>query len=810
MKTYFLSTILIFLALLLCPIAQAQEIYEFGDAPESVIAYPSSGVIGWFPTCMSVGTNWVQHNNFGAQLGPTFDFEPDGNGGICPSFAPYDNDECFQDGDAGLMMPEPYTIVSNNVVPCPGFTGTPLGFTCVIASWGIDVDIDVANFMPSQTLGFLNVLMDFNQNGVWGDHDTCAGVPVPEHVLINFPIPNGFAGPVSVLGPPPFTIGNHSGYVWTRFSITEAPVATNWDGHGFFEDGESEDYLLEITPTLQSDFGDAPEDVLAYPSNGVVGAFPTCIGAGSNTWVEHLHMGADLGPAIDLEPDGNAGQCPGFSPYDDDECYNDGDAGLLIVESFTIVGGAVTPCPGVSGQSLGYPCDTAVWGTDIDIHANNLSPTQMDMFMNVLFDWNKDGDWGDTVYCGGVMVPEHVLQNFVIPFNFSGPISGLMPPDFIIGPDPGYFWSRFTISDQPVQVPWDGAGIFEDGETEDYLIKVDTASTTDEYEYGDAPEGPLAYPSISVMGSFPTCTSSGPLNHYVEHQLDELIYFGPSKDFEPDGNAGLCSPYVFPYNNDECFADGDAGLILPQPYTIISTGGFNVVVPCTANGSTMDTICSMVHWGPEVDIDVTNLDTIEAVVNVLMDFNRDGQWALDTTISCAGNTVYEHVLVNFGVPPGYSGPLSALNPPPFLAGPRAGYVWARFTVSERNVANNWNGVDFFDKGETEDYLLRLDIVEDIGEIQYPDIQLRVFPNPSVDGCVISYQLQEPARVRVDVIDVSGRIVKTFAEESQSKGNHMLRWNGDTAEGMTAGSGIYFIRIMVNDMIIAHSKLLLKK
>ena len=39
-------------------------------------------------------------------FGPNFDFELEGNAGWCPGgFPPYDQDEGFQDGDAGLIMP---------------------------------------------------------------------------------------------------------------------------------------------------------------------------------------------------------------------------------------------------------------------------------------------------------------------------------------------------------------------------------------------------------------------------------------------------------------------------------------------------------------------------------------------------------------------------------------------------------------------------------------------------------------------------------------------------------------------------------
>jgi hypothetical protein len=177
---------------------------------------------------------------------------------------------------------------------------------------------------------------------------------------------------------------------------------------------------------------------------------------------------------------------------------------------------------------------------------------------------------------------------------------------------------------------------------------------------------------------------------------------------------------------------------------------------------------------------------------------------------CGGSPVAEHVLFNFGVPPGYSGPLSALNPPAFLAGPQAGYVWARFTVSEKNVVSNWDGVEFFDKGETEDYLLKLDIIEGMDESHTRDLQLKVFPNPSSEGCMISYVLKRPANVRIDVIDLSGRLTATIANGSHPTGKHMVRWDGRTAEGTMAGAGIYFIRVMLNETIIYHARVLLSK
>ena len=230
---------------------------EYGDAPEGGIAYPSMGVTGQFPTCITVGpAGWIQHGLCWAHFGPGFDFEPDGNAGLCPGCFPlYDQDECFNDGDAGLIMPESYTIQQGPtgalvVVPCQGANGTPLGTVCQAAQWGVNVDIHVVNNMPVD--GYVNVLMDWDQDGKWAGGSTCPdGTTTPEHVLVNFVVPVGFVGPLSGLNPPAFTIGPNPGYIWTRFTITEqpVPVANDWNGEGQFEDGETEDYLLKVEET---------------------------------------------------------------------------------------------------------------------------------------------------------------------------------------------------------------------------------------------------------------------------------------------------------------------------------------------------------------------------------------------------------------------------------------------------------------------------------------------------------------------------------------------------------------------------------
>jgi hypothetical protein len=197
------------------------------------------------------------------------------------------------------------------------------------------------------------------------------------------------------------------------------------------------------------------------------------------SFIQHNNFGAFFGPTVDFEPDGNAGFCPTFNPnmYDQDECFADGDAGLFIPGAFTIVGPPgsemVVPCPGSPPIPLGNVCTPANWGGNIDIHVQNLMPSNALAFVNVLIDWNQDGQWSGFASCpDGTTVPEHVLVDFAVPPGFNGPLAALAPPPFIIGPHVGYVWARISITEIPVGGGWHGAGIFEDGETEDYLFQV--------------------------------------------------------------------------------------------------------------------------------------------------------------------------------------------------------------------------------------------------------------------------------------------------------------------------------------------------
>jgi hypothetical protein len=350
---------------------------------------------------------------------------------------------------------------------------------------------------------------------------------------------------------------------------------------------------------------------------------------------------------------------------------------------------------------------------------------------------------------------------------------------------------------------WTGEGYYEDGETEDYLIHVGG------YDFGDAPEGSLAYPDLGVIGQFPTCINVGSPSSYIQHFLGSS-YFGNAVDNEQEGNAGNC-PVFDPdtYNMDECFQDGDAGLIKPSPFTISGPVGSEQVVPCQNPGSSLGTICKLLNWGSDIDINVTGT----GYVNVLVDWNRDGQWTNALTY-CGSNVVSEHVLQNFYITTPTMVPLSNFTPPSFRAGPYHEYVWARFTISDQPVLTDpyWDGSGTYLDGETEDYLVELnDSATTIREVPSTGvIQMTVDPNPVNDQSKIKFFLVQKGNVRIEFTDLQGKILGTFPGRIMDAGQQELAINDGGFSCLGLAGGVYVVRLMVNGNIAGYTKVIIIK
>jgi hypothetical protein len=67
------------------------------------------------------------------------------------------------------------------------------------------------------------------------------------------------------------------------------------------------------------------------------------------------------------------------------------------------------------------------------------------------------------------------------------------------------------------------------------------------------------------------------------------------------------------------------------------------------------------------------------------------------------------------------------------------------------------------------------------------------PNPAHGALRFAFDLPRAMRVRLDVVDVQGRVVATLAEGDLGPGRHERAWDA-SAHGARAGAGLYFVRL----------------
>ncbi len=73
-----------------------------------------------------------------------------------------------------------------------------------------------------------------------------------------------------------------------------------------------------------------------------------------------------------------------------------------------------------------------------------------------------------------------------------------------------------------------------------------------------------------------------------------------------------------------------------------------------------------------------------------------------------------------------------------------------------------------------------------------------YPNPFNPNTTIPYALHQPGNVIISIYDVLGNQVTVLKNGRQTAGYHEVLWNGTNQDGHQVSSGIYFVRMQVDD------------
>ena len=84
-----------------------------------------------------------------------------------------------------------------------------------------------------------------------------------------------------------------------------------------------------------------------------------------------------------------------------------------------------------------------------------------------------------------------------------------------------------------------------------------------------------------------------------------------------------------------------------------------------------------------------------------------------------------------------------------------------------------------------------------------------YPNPFNPSTTIIYILPEQGPVTITIYNLLGQEVKTLVNDTKPAGSYQVRWNGDDREGRMMATGIYFYRLVSNQLTETKKMILLR-
>jgi hypothetical protein len=142
-------------------------------------------------------------------------------------------------------------------------------------------------------------------------------------------------------------------------------------------------------------------------------------------------------------------------------------------------------------------------------------------------------------------------------------------------------------------------------------------------------------------------------------------------------------------------------------------------------------------------------------------------------------------------------------------------------IATVDAGARWYRDDTVDTGETYHYELVVRTVEEnIYRSPVATVTLRAralalmqnHPNPFNPTTTIAYELpfvDATQPVRLSILDVSGRLVRTLVNEAQGGGSHAVVWEGRDEVGDAVSSGVYIALLDVNGKRQTRKMVLLK-
>ncbi len=86
---------------------------------------------------------------------------------------------------------------------------------------------------------------------------------------------------------------------------------------------------------------------------------------------------------------------------------------------------------------------------------------------------------------------------------------------------------------------------------------------------------------------------------------------------------------------------------------------------------------------------------------------------------------------------------------------------------------------------------------------------KIAPNPFAHSTTFSFSLKEATHVSIDVYNIKGQLVKNLSNEDRIADIHSVTWNGTDNSGTEVPTGVYFTRIVTDDVENIHKVMVIR-
>jgi flagellar hook assembly protein FlgD len=85
-----------------------------------------------------------------------------------------------------------------------------------------------------------------------------------------------------------------------------------------------------------------------------------------------------------------------------------------------------------------------------------------------------------------------------------------------------------------------------------------------------------------------------------------------------------------------------------------------------------------------------------------------------------------------------------------------------------------------------------------------------YPNPFNPSTTIQFTVRSRTQVSLKVYNVAGQLVRTLLNDQRAPGSvHSVAWDGRNDAGQSVSSGVYFYKLVTNDLTQTKKMVLLK-